>query len=142
MSCEIDHWIGHWVRKLNRNIVNLHDQKLMRFGVTASQVGVLAQLWKKDGLTQKELVRNLSIRPASLTGLVDSLLEKGYVSRKSDESDARSKRIYLTDKGRELEGISLSIIEEMEALLSKGFSEEEKQLLLCWLNKLYRNLEN
>lgn len=140
-DCEVEKWIGHWIKIINRNMVNIHNHKLGKYGFTSSQLSVLSQLWKQNGLTQKEIAEKLQIKPPSLTGLLDILEAKGCLIRSEDKVDARIKRIYLTKEGQELRLKSLEIVDEMEELLCKGFTKEEKLLLLSWLKKLYNNLE-
>lgn len=140
-KCTVDKWLAHWIRIIYRNMTNLHNSKLSKHGLTTAQVSVLARLWMNDGLTQKEIAESLQIRPASLTGLVDTLVSKGWTERREDVEDARIKRLYLTEQGNALRLTSLEVSMNIEDILGKGFSDEEKQLLLCWLKKVYRNLE-
>ncbi|OFI06777.1 organic hydroperoxide resistance transcriptional regulator [Clostridium acetireducens DSM 10703] len=140
MNCEFDKWVGYWIKIIFRNITNLHNKNLEKYNITNSQIAVLAILWREDGLTQKEIGDKIQIRPASLTGLVNSLLDKKLILRKLDEKDARNKRLYLTEEGAKLKSVSLEIINKLEETLVKGFSKEEKQLLIYWLKKIYNNL--
>ncbi|MCH3964661.1 MAG: MarR family transcriptional regulator [Clostridium sp.] len=133
--------ITHWIRMIYRNMTNLYNCKLNELSLTISQVCVLSRLWIKDGLTQKEIALELQIRPASLTALVNTLVSKGWAIRKGDREDARINRIYLTDSGRDFRSKCAHINDEMEELLSRGFSKEEKQLLLVWLKRIYENME-
>lgn len=140
-TCEVDKLMWYWLKRVYRNMINLHNHKLEKYGFTVSQVSVLAQLWREDGLTQKEIAERLQIKPPSLTGLVDTLVSRGWVLRKEDEKDARIKRLYVTEEGRELSFKSLEVAKEMEDILCKGFTVEEKQLLFCWIKKMYTNLD-
>ena len=140
MEAKIDEWFGYWIKVNYRKMTNLHDQKLAKYGLTTSQVGVLAQLWNIDGLTQKEIQQKLQIRAASLTGIVDSLVEKGWVVRKNDMKDARVKRLYITSEGKSLEKVCLEVVAEMENTLKNGFSKEEMSLMVSWMKRIHGNL--
>lgn len=133
--------ITHWIRMIYRNMTNIHNSKLNELSLTISQVCVLSRLWMKDGLTQKEIALELQIRPASLTALINTLVSKGWAVRKGDIEDARINRIYLTDKGSDMRFKCASVNDEMEKILSRRFSREEKQLLLVWLKRIYENME-
>jgi MarR family transcriptional regulator, organic hydroperoxide resistance regulator len=134
-------WLGYWIKNVERTINNIHDKKLSQYDLTSSQVLILSQLWKKDGLTQKEIQENLNLKPASVSGLVDILLKKGFIDRKQDEEDARFKRLHLTEEGCRLKGVSLDVLKEVEHIISKDFSKEEEVILICWIKKLYNNLK-
>lgn len=134
--------IGYWINKVERTMKNIHDKRFLEYGITLSQASVLHQLWHCDGQTQKEIQENLSLRGASVSGMVDTLLKKGLILRIQDKEDARCKRLYLSEEGRQLEEQSIKIIMEVENLISKGFSEDEKTIALAWLKKLYSNLHS
>ncbi|MHC6179156.1 MarR family winged helix-turn-helix transcriptional regulator [Clostridium sp. JNZ X4-2] len=130
----------HWLRLIYRNMTNLHNTKLIRYNLTTSQVGVLIQLLMEDGLTQKKMSQRLQIRPASITSLVNTLALKGWVKRKEDSGDARINRIYITEEGRNITFKCIKVNDEVEKVLDKDFSKTEKQMMLYWLKKLYKNL--
>ncbi len=134
--------IGYWINKVERTMKNIHDKRFLEYGITLSQASVLHQLWHCDGQTQKEIQESLSLRGASVSGMVDTLLKKGLILRIQDKEDARCKRLYLSKEGRQLEEQSMKIIMEVENLISKGFSEDEKTIALAWLKKLYSNLHS
>lgn len=141
INCIPENMITHWMRLIYRNTNNIHNSKLNEFALTTSQVCVLSRLWIQNGITQKEIAQNIEIRPASLTALINTLVAKGWAERREDSRDARINRIYLTDKGDSLKFKCININDEMENLLTKGFSKEEKQLMLCWLKKMYVNMQ-
>jgi DNA-binding MarR family transcriptional regulator len=134
-------YIGYWLNKLERNMKNIHDKRFQEYGITVSQASLLHQLWHEDGLTQTQIQEKLSMRGASVSGLVDALLKKGFIIRKQDEDDARYKRLYLTKKGREIEDKTIGLMMELDEEIMEGFSEEENAMLICWMKKLHSNLE-
>lgn len=131
---------GYWIRKVVRDMTNIHDEKLMKYDLTSSQVSVLCQLWHKDGLTQKEIQESLNLKAASVSGLVDTLTSKGVIVRTQDPEDARVKRLYLTEKGENLRHLSFEAIKEIESILTHGFSEDEKLIFISWMKKIYNNI--
>lgn len=133
-------WIGYWINKIDRAMKNVHDKRFQEYDLTTSQKSILCQLWNKDGLTQKEIQENLCLKAASVSGLVDILLKKGFIYRKHDDEDARFKRLYLTEKGSELKDISITILKEIEDEVSQGFSDDERIIFISWMRKLYNNL--
>lgn len=134
-------FIEYWINNLGRALNKVSDKKLQQYGVTSSQTAVLYQLWNKEGLTQKEIQEGLNLTAASVSGLVETLLSKDLIYREQDSEDCRCKRLYLTEKGKELRMCSLETIREIEELLSVGFSEEEKMIFTIWLKKVYNNIK-
>lgn len=132
--------VGHSVHKIACDLRVLHNEHLEKKGITFSQFRVLRILWTEDGLTQKEIQERLDIKPSSVTGLIDLLVKKGLVNRQPDEQDARLNRISLTRDGEDLKRDCREIHEKLEAIITRGFSKEEKALLLSWLHRLRDNL--
>ena len=62
------------------------------------------------------------------------------MERRSVEEDARLKQIVLTDSAWKIAEAMKQNCEEMEQQLTRGFSEEEKQQLTGYLNRILDNL--
>ncbi|MBP1743787.1 MAG: transcriptional regulator, MarR family [Firmicutes bacterium] len=141
MERKPEKYIGYWINKVERTMKNIHDKRFQEYGITLSQGSLLHQLWHKDGLTQTEMQERLKLRGASVSGLVDALIKKGLIVRKQDNEDARYKRLYLTEKGRTIEDKTIGLLMELDEEIMEGFDQEEKDMLICWMRKLYSNLE-
>lgn len=72
-----------------------HDSTLPRFDVMAALYRVGA------GLKMSELSGVLRVSNGNVTGIVDRLVEEGYVLRVPVEGDRRATMVRLTTKGRE-----------------------------------------
>lgn len=134
-------WFGSLFRRIVLNITSMFDHKMATIGVSSSNYWILKVLWETDGITQKDLARRLSVQPASLTGMLDTMEEKGWVMRIQDSVDARIKRVFLTETGRELERKAADLIDECEKIICKGLTEEEKQQLKKMLKNILRNVD-
>src|SRR6266849_8508023 len=80
-------------------------------GLTGSSAAVLGALGFGGGrglelgiagrATHADLARRCMITPATLTGVVNTLVKAGYVVRERDETDRRVVWLVLTESGRE-----------------------------------------
>ena len=68
-----------------------------------SCIGILADLWSKDGVTQKELGSSIIKTKSSITKMLEALEEDGMIIKKDDTNDKRKKLIFLTQKGKEFQ---------------------------------------
>jgi DNA-binding MarR family transcriptional regulator len=73
-----------------------------RFGVTAHQAALLAQVWSRPGLSLRELAESEGISPPSLSGHVDRLEAAGLLTRVRSTDDRRRVGLELTPEGRSL----------------------------------------
>jgi DNA-binding MarR family transcriptional regulator len=94
-----------WLRMLRatRRIENeLREHLRINHGTTLPRFDVLAALYRnQDGLKMSELGRVLMVSNGNITGIIDRLVDDGWVTRKPISGDRRATRVALTHKGRE-----------------------------------------
>ncbi len=115
---------------------------LAAHGLTFPQFMALCSLEHAEGRASRmgDLAAVTHQSAASMTGIVDRLLERGLVERRQDPQDRRSVLVALTDEGaRLLERVRADRIRVMERLL-RCLSPEEQNLLHDILGKLLREL--
>ncbi|BCG48251.1 Transcriptional regulator, MarR family [Citrifermentans bremense] len=124
---------------LNENIVFLvakaHQKTqgvlkghLQPLGITPMQCLFLESLWGEDGLSVGDIGRRIALDTATLAGILDRLVNGGWVLRESDPADGRVARVYLTEKAREVIPQLCSAVHRTNDALLHGFSLEEKVL--------------
>ncbi len=76
---------------------NSHIRSL---GLSPIQFDVIATLANQSPMTYKELSEKTLISKTSLTGVIERMIQKGYLNVQANEEDGRSQRIGLTAKGQ------------------------------------------
>lgn len=115
-------------------------------GITPAQWAVLrllsqAQKAQRPPLTVSDLGKLLLVRPPSVTGVIDSLVQRSLVSRCSPAADLRVRQITLTPQGQGLvDGMGAEHEKRVRQLMKSLGSEECAQLRLL-LEKLAIGLE-
>jgi DNA-binding MarR family transcriptional regulator len=94
------------------------DQRWRRFladehGLTPAGMAVLMTLHQHGELAHRAVADRCFVRPATLTGVVDTLERDGMVERQRDRADRRSVRLALTSDG-------LARIEALTSLIRSG----------------------
>lgn len=101
---------------------------------------LLGELSKKDGRTQLELVNATHLKAPTISVALQNLENDGIVLRMHDERDKRATRVYLTDKGKELDKKIRKRIHEEESLATVNLTDGEIQTLMRILGKIKQNL--
>jgi DNA-binding MarR family transcriptional regulator len=102
------------------------EQKAADYNITSAQWRAMAQLSRRDALTQVGLAHILEIEPMSVCRLVDRMEAGGFVVRQPDPADKRAKLVYLTEKSRALlDGVRVVAAEVYEDAFA-GFDEKER----------------
>jgi MarR family transcriptional regulator for hemolysin len=112
------------------------EARLRLRGLTYAQYSALAVLILKDGLSQAELAHALETDSTTAMVLRGSLEKKRLVDRKADPTDARIRRIVLTNAGKSLVS---QVKPEIAALFAQGralFSDADIKKLGSLLEKL------
>ncbi|RKN43463.1 MarR family winged helix-turn-helix transcriptional regulator [Micromonospora endolithica] len=68
-------------------------------GLTQAGMVALLTLAQHGALPHRTVAERCFVRPATLTGIIDTLERDGLVQRQRDETDRRSVRLALTDDG-------------------------------------------
>lgn len=112
-DCAVTSWPGLFERDPERmpllRLVAVAGTQLARYSqrvlaehdATVTSIGVLSTLAESDGLSHRDIARQLWLTPATLTPVVDGLERAGHVQRERDSDDRRVLRLHLTEAGRD-----------------------------------------
>lgn len=118
-------------------------QKAMNeIGLHSGQIFVLISLWKRDGQSQIDLVKNLSLAAPTVNKMIKSLTNNGFVESRKCVSDNRLMRVFLTGKGKECEGLVSVQWEKLEERMFSNLTVTEKLIFSQLFDKLKANLGN
>lgn len=104
--------------------------------VSPAQAGLLFVLGRQDGVLMGEAGAALDLGPAGISGLIDRMTAAGLVERRTDPSDGRASRIFLTGKGRKTLLRAKETARATNARLADGFSDEEIDIVARWLTSI------
>jgi DNA-binding MarR family transcriptional regulator len=104
-------------------------KRLAVFGLTPVQQLVLAALWEEEGVSAGDLGKKVKLDPATLSGLLDRMVEGGWVIKETDPEDKRLLRIFLTERARETAPELVRERDKANDEILQNLSLEEKILL-------------
>ncbi len=96
--------------------------KLAECGVVVGQDQFLLCFEGADTLGSIQIANRLSVRPSTVSKMVDILERKGWVQRESDEGDHRRVLVRLTPAGRTLADRVRNVQAELETELLAAIS--------------------
>ncbi|HEX6124033.1 MAG TPA: MarR family transcriptional regulator [Pyrinomonadaceae bacterium] len=119
---------------VHRNALEKHVRSV---GLHSGQVFVLMELWKQDGQRQIDLAARLSLSPPTVNKILGGLLENDFVTRARYDDDARSTRIFLTQKGVDVRPALEEAWENLEDQTLGTLTDTEALMLKQLLQKLF-----
>ncbi len=125
------------IAKANQNAQRILKEQLKKFGLTTVQGLILGELFEEDGVTASDLGSRLVLDNATVSGVLDRLLEKGWIKKETDASDKRVQKIFLAsrDDGRLINEMFQARKNANELVLKK-LTMEEQILLKRFLRDL------
>ena len=116
--------------------------QLSEAGLTAGQPKVLDYLGLHNGSVQKAIAAGCQIDPATLTGILNRMEEKGLIYRQTENGNRRSLHVYLTDEGWEKQKLVRQTLETLTRDVLSDMTAEEQAALLDGLKKLCEKMCN
>jgi len=109
-------------------------------GMVGSHGAIFSCLYENGGqMKAMDIAKRIGKSKSNVTELVNKLESAGYVTKTSCCVDARCTYVTLTDKGhavkRDFDAISKKLIDRAY----KGFTEQEKEMLVKSLEKMRKN---
>ena len=122
-------------RLVLREMKCLGSQRLLRRGVSMSNLHVLSMLERHGAMTMSRIAEALDVSFSNATGLIDRMAERGLIERSRDDEDRRLVRVALTPAGR-------SVLADIEVFQGDAFGRILNQLDESQLHRLVATLDD
>lgn len=137
--------ISFLVRRVERISNHIFEEIAREEGldeVTMTHGRILGFLYDHRGedVFQKDLEAQGCINRSSVTSVIQTLEKKGYIERMSMESDARLKKVVLTEMGEQRHLACIKCLHKMDQVLSNTISSTEEEQLRQILIKMTEGL--
>ena len=111
----------------SREVIKRYHPYLTQLGLTYTQYIAMMVLWADREISVKELGHQLFLDSGTLTPVLKSLEEKGYVNRRRSSEDERVLIVEITESGEALKERAVFIPEKVAGCV-KLDTEESMQL--------------
>lgn len=123
------------IRRASRAVTQYYDEVLKPSGLTIAQLSLLRHLEMAEQITISELARKMRIDRTTLNRNMKPLTEAGLIVI-SPGKDSRTRRLMLTDAGRDAVAKGWTLWGEAQASLKQYLGEEDLAKLVQLLSKL------
>ncbi len=117
-----------------RALRRMIDARSGGFGVGAAGAGVLFAVARTGSASAKEIASVIGASPAGTTGLLTRMEAAGLLRREPDPDDARAIRVTLTETGEAARAHALTVMDELNPRLGRGFTSDELDVVARWLD--------
>lgn len=132
--------IGYLARVVFRSFSRVLERSTLTQNVSAGQWRFLRQLWREDGITQRELSERVGMREPTTVVALKGLEKAGFITRKKTAEDRRKTYIFLTPHAKKLELILAPMNAEIHEIATRGMTDEEVEILQRLMRQVIGNL--
>lgn len=125
--------IGYLLRQAHQAMRTAIDQEVRKLGISAPQFSLLSVLRNEPGLSGAELADDSMLTQQTTSEIVRGLERRELVERRNDPLDARSRRIYLTAKGRRVLRAADERVARLEEESVRSLGVEQQAEVQQWL---------
>ncbi len=128
---------GHVIRRLNQMSTQVFASRMQEVGIdlTPVQFAALDAIRAMPGLDQASIAAKIAYDRATIGGVIERLIQKGYVARVVSDRDRRARVISLTSEGQRAYQRILPVVEVVQDDILKGLSKDERQLFMTMAAK-------
>lgn len=111
-------------------------KRLVPFEITNMQHMVLEALWYAEGATATELGKLLILDKATLSGVLERMLENGWIEKLQDQEDRRLFPLFPTEKANRLKEKLMKARKTADEEIQEQLTADEQILLTRLLRDL------
>ena len=135
--------IGKKMRKLAHQINGyLEENDTSRRGLNQTQLQILNYLMSHDKAIQKDLEAETQLKKSSITGSIDSLVEKDLVRRVKGDDDKRKNYIELTKQAIEDKKLLEDKLATLDDKIVDGIDSKDLEVFVAVLDRMIVNLQS
>lgn len=134
---EILREIGMIARALD-SISNIEFKEM---DLTRGQYLYLVRICEHPGIIQEKLAEMIKVDRTTAARAVQKLELQGLIEKRSDDTNKKIKKIYATDKGREVYPFLMREGSYSDQVALQGFTDEETDTIHKLLVRVRRNIE-
>ena len=114
------------------NIISKHtnaylDRCLAKYNLCSAHRTFIRKIYENPGITRDTLKTIVHVHPSNTTRIIDDLEEKGYIEKKTLDSDKRICELFPTKNLEEVYNFLKSVEDEWIGIMTNNLSIDEKK---------------
>ncbi|MCB1388513.1 MAG: winged helix-turn-helix transcriptional regulator [Rhodobacteraceae bacterium] len=128
---------GHLIRRLHQQSTQVFVQRAReaRLDLTSVQFAAMDAIRAHPGIDQAGVAALIAYDRATIGGVIDRLVAKGWVARSVNRRDRRAREVRLTPAGAQLFAAALPVVEALQADILAPLDPAERTAFLTLARK-------
>jgi DNA-binding MarR family transcriptional regulator len=132
--------IGYLIFEVARQLRRRFEEEAKGHGITMPQWKALSEISRNPGITQVALAALTDTDPMTMSGILDRLEKRGFVTRSPDPRDSRAKVVQILPEGTVVVGQAREVGLVIYGRAIEGIGAAEEEVLRGALERIRGNL--
>lgn len=137
MMKEILREIGMIARALD----SISNIEFKEYDLTKGQYLYLVRICENPGIIQEKVAEMIKVDRTTASRAIKKLEMTGFIEKKEDEQNKKIKRLFPTEKGKNVYPFIKGENDYSNAVALEGFSERETETIFYFLQRVRKNIE-
>jgi DNA-binding MarR family transcriptional regulator len=140
----LDNALAFWMYRAHQALRNESYREFRERGIelTPEQWMILVRLWEREGRSQNDLCDSTFRDRPTMSRILDGMERRGFVVRRADPNDKRSRLVYLTPSALGLKKQLVPVVRKIVTRALHGVSRHELETTRQTLRRIFENLES
>lgn len=135
-------YVDYFIKSAWHSLSRLYNQKAQQYGMTTSVAYVLLNISSSEGTPATKIAPAIGLETRSLTRILKSLEEKGFIFRERDPDDGRSVRIFLTDFGKQNKARAVETVKAFNEYVRSKIPDDKLKIFKEVSDRIIHLVEN
>ncbi|MFT6872107.1 MAG: DNA-binding MarR family transcriptional regulator [Roseivirga sp.] len=134
--------IDHQIKMCWHAIYRMYNQQAVQHESTTSMAFVVLNIDPTEGTPATKIAPLMGLESRSLTRMLKSMEEKGFIYRQKDPHDGRSVRVFLTETGLEKRRVSREAVIRFNEVIRQSIATEKLDVFFEVLTKINQLIDS
>jgi DNA-binding MarR family transcriptional regulator len=124
-----------------RALDSISNIEFKEFELTKGQYLYLVRICENPGIIQEKVAEMIKVDRTTAARAIKKLEMNGFIEKKDDQHNKKIKKLFPTEKGKNVYPLIKSENDYSNTVALEGFSEREVETILDLLQKVRKNIE-
>ncbi|OEK02718.1 MarR family transcriptional regulator [Roseivirga sp. 4D4] len=134
--------VDHQIKMCWHAIYRMYNQQAVQHESTTSMAFVVLNIDPTEGTPATKIAPLMGLESRSLTRMLKSMEEKGFIYREKDPNDGRSVRIFLTETGQEKRRVSRETVIRFNEVIRQSIAPEKLDAFFEVITKINQLIDS
>lgn len=124
-----------------RALDSISNIEFKEYDLTKGQYLYLVRICENPGIIQEKLAEMIKVDRTTAARAIKKLEIKGFIEKKNDEHNKKIKKLFPTEKGKQVFPFIKRENDHSNSVALAGFSEREVETIFTLLQRVRKNIE-